>query len=217
MTGDAPRDAARHPLAWAPNVLTLARVALAPAILVALLLASRDADGPLLLTDRAAPAAGLLVLAALLDWFDGRLARALHAESAFGRFWDPVADKLVVAAALIGGLIGFPSLLFAPPAAAILLRDAVVTGLRLRPRSAAATAEPSALAKWKTAFEYLALIVLFGAGLAGSLVAELLGAGTGEALRTGLDLAGLAALWLAALLSLWTGWRYVRQALGDER
>jgi CDP-diacylglycerol--glycerol-3-phosphate 3-phosphatidyltransferase len=219
MTAERPPSGARSPFAWAPNVLTLARVALAPAILAALVIPALDSPVPLLLTDRTAPAAGLIALAAALDWLDGQLARALRAESAFGRFWDPVADKLVVAAALIGGAVVLPSLLFLPPAALILLRDGIVTWLRTRRVRADAVAEPSALAKWKTALEYLALITLFSAALIGHGVAGVLGPQIGPAIgdevRTVLDFAGLGALWLAALLSLWTGWHYVRQALGD--
>jgi CDP-diacylglycerol--glycerol-3-phosphate 3-phosphatidyltransferase len=215
MTAEDPAQGSRSALAWAPNALTLLRVALAPAILASLVLAARDDAGPVLMSEGTAPAAALLVLAALFDWLDGRLARALKAESAFGRFWDPVADKLVVAAALIGGAVALPNLLFLPPAAAILLRDGVVTWLRMRKKRADSVAEPSPLAKWKTALEYLALIVLLSAAIVGHGIGRLLGVETGEGLRAVLDFGGLGALWLAALLSLWTGWRYVRQAFGD--
>lgn len=209
MADDAPdTDGARHPLSWAPNALTLARVALAPAILLALLLPGLGRPDPLVLTTGTAPAAGLLLLAGALDWLDGRLARALKAQSAFGRFWDPVADKLVIGAALIGGAFAVRALAFLLPAALLLWRDAMVTWLRTQPRHAAATAAPSALAKWKTTLEYAALITLYAASFLADAVGARLGGIVAEAVQAYLVWLGIGALWLAAALSLWTGWAY---------
>ena len=76
----------------APNLLTLLRIFLIPVFIAAYYLPFRWA--PLLATT-------LFVLAALTDWLDGYLARRLNQASPFGAFLDPVADKLMVASALV--------------------------------------------------------------------------------------------------------------------
>lgn len=75
-----------------PNLLTFLRIALIPAFIVAYYLAKPWAH---------ALATGLFILAALTDWLDGYLARRLEQTSPFGAFLDPVADKLMIAAALV--------------------------------------------------------------------------------------------------------------------
>ena len=75
-----------------PNILTLLRIALIPAFIVAYYWAHPWAH---------MLATGLFILAALTDWLDGYLARRLEQTSPFGAFLDPVADKLMVAAALV--------------------------------------------------------------------------------------------------------------------
>jgi CDP-diacylglycerol--glycerol-3-phosphate 3-phosphatidyltransferase len=216
--GRAPSSRA---LAWAPNALTLLRVALAPAILGALLWAAAS-PAPALLSGRTSAAGALLLLAAALDWLDGRLARALAAESAFGVFWDPVADKLVIGAALVGAAIAAPSIWIFVPAFALLARDGVVTWMRTRPRFAAATSTPSRLAKWKTAAEYASLVLLFAAG---SLVRAPVAAPsapttvpwTEHPLPAGVIALAIALLWAAAAMSVWTGTAYVRIARRTAR
>ena len=76
----------------APNILTLLRIALIPLFVVAYYLPYRDAH---------VVATVLFVVAAITDWLDGYLARRLQQLSPFGAFLDPVADKLMVAAALV--------------------------------------------------------------------------------------------------------------------
>ena len=85
-----------------PNVLTLLRVLLIP-ILVIVWFVPINYSGEL--------AAIIFIIAALTDWLDGWLARRLAQESAFGAFLDPVADKLIVAAALILLVDAFDSVL----------------------------------------------------------------------------------------------------------
>ncbi len=75
-----------------PNFLTLLRIALIPLFVVAYYLAQPWAH---------IYATGIFVLAALTDWLDGYLARRLQQTSPFGAFLDPVADKLMIVAALI--------------------------------------------------------------------------------------------------------------------
>ena len=76
----------------APNILTLLRIALIPIFIAAYYFPSPSAH---------ILAMGLFIAAALTDWLDGYLARRLNQSSPFGAFLDPVADKLMVACALV--------------------------------------------------------------------------------------------------------------------
>jgi len=80
-----------------PIALTWLRVAAIP-LLVGIFYLPNDW---LSLTDKNIFSTGLFVFAAITDWLDGFLARRMNQESAFGQFLDPVADKLIVAAALL--------------------------------------------------------------------------------------------------------------------
>ena len=83
----------RRRLRWLPNAITIARLAGLPVLLVMVL----QADGPTYL------AAGILfAILAFSDLVDGFLARALHAQTTFGRIADPLADRLLMAVGLIG-------------------------------------------------------------------------------------------------------------------
>ena len=111
-----------------PNLLTYLRIALIPAFIVAYYLARPWAH---------ALATGLFILAALTDWLDGYLARRLEQTSPFGAFLDPVADKLMIAAALVL-LVADPYVqahvmdtrLFAVMILVILGREIAVSALR---------------------------------------------------------------------------------------
>ncbi len=111
-----------------PNLLTFLRIALIPAFIVAYYLARPWAH---------ALATGLFILAALTDWLDGYLARRLEQTSPFGAFLDPVADKLMIAAALVL-LVADPYVqahvldtrLFAVVILVILGREIAVSALR---------------------------------------------------------------------------------------
>ena len=152
---------------------------------------------------------------ALTDFLDGWLARKLQAQSRFGVWLDPIADKFLVGFALLGLALIFHTWLIYIPAAAIIARDAFMTWLRTTP-AGKAVVDPSNLAKWKTAFEMAAII-----GLMLPLAAIPQNAVTQGA--TTANLAELAAvalvglLWIAAFLSLWTGWRYMVAAVGSRK
>jgi CDP-diacylglycerol--glycerol-3-phosphate 3-phosphatidyltransferase len=111
-----------------PNILTLLRIALIPAFIFAYYLHRPWAH---------MLATGLFILAALTDWLDGYLARKLEQTSPFGAFLDPVADKLMVAAALVM-LVGDPMVqahvldvrLFAIVVVVIVGREIAVSALR---------------------------------------------------------------------------------------
>ncbi len=104
-----------------PIWLTLLRIALIPVFVGVFFLPFRGAN--LLCT-------ALFGLAALTDWLDGYLARRLGQTSAFGAFLDPVADKLMVAAALVLLVQAIPTPLMAVTAMIIIGREIAISALR---------------------------------------------------------------------------------------
>jgi len=136
-------------------------------------------------------AAIIFLLAGITDWLDGYLARKLNQMSKFGAFFDPVADKLMVAFALVL-LVSDQNLPYlAIPAAVIVCREIAVSALRewmaeLGKRTSVAV---SFIGKVKTAVQMIAIVLL--------LACNPLHAGL-------LMVAGYVALYAAALLTLWS-------------
>jgi CDP-diacylglycerol--glycerol-3-phosphate 3-phosphatidyltransferase len=179
-----------------PNILTAARAAAAPGVLLAFSAFERPAADWIALV--------LFVAAAVTDWADGRLARAWGQHSAFGRMLDPIADKAIAAIALAALLaLEGPHPLLAIPVAAILMRETLVSGLREFLKGAAALSV-TPLAKWKTTAQLVAIATLLAATPAGTLAA-----GAGAAVHA----IGLALLWLAAALTVVTGWDYLAKGM----
>ena len=179
-----------------PNLLTLSRIAAIP--LLVLLAALRDPLGDL-------AACAVFSAAAITDYFDGKLARSREQISDFGRMLDPIADKLLVGAALMllagmGRLTDFG--LF--PAIVILLREILVSGLREYLAGLSVGLPVTKLAKWKTGFQMGALGTLLGGDSAAPLI--MLG-------WLPVSLIGELMLWTAAVLTLVTGWDYVQAGL----
>jgi CDP-diacylglycerol--glycerol-3-phosphate 3-phosphatidyltransferase len=114
-----------------PNILTLARIALIPVFLAIAYwppaIGISEHHGGMM---RHLILTAIFVLAAVTDWFDGYLARTLNQTSAFGRFLDPVADKLMVAAALIVLVQWQPTISMAFAAIVIISREITVSALR---------------------------------------------------------------------------------------
>lgn len=104
-----------------PTFLTWLRILLIPVLGLLFLLPYPWAN---------AMAAAVFAVAALTDWLDGYLARLWGQTSAFGAFLDPVADKLIVAVALIVVLTAAPSAVMAIPVAVIVGREIAVSALR---------------------------------------------------------------------------------------
>lgn len=104
----------------------------------------------------------VFVLAAITDWLDGYLARKLNMTSAFGRFLDPVADKLMVAAALIVLVQWHPDIVMATCAIVIISREIAVSALRewMAELGARTSVAVSYVGKLKTAFQMIAITVL---------------------------------------------------------
>ncbi|KGT46541.1 MULTISPECIES: CDP-diacylglycerol--glycerol-3-phosphate 3-phosphatidyltransferase [Acinetobacter] len=145
-----------------PNILTLARIVLIPVFLLVaywppamgLDNSNPDMTRHMLLT-------AIFVIAAVTDWFDGYLARTLNQTSAFGRFLDPVADKLMVAAALIVLVQWQPTVSMAFAAIVIISREITVSALRewMAELGARTSVAVSTVGKYKTAFQMIAITV----------------------------------------------------------
>ena len=145
-----------------PNILTLARIALIPVfLLVAYWPPAVGVDGHDGSMTRHIILTAIFVIAAITDWFDGYLARTLNQTSAFGRFLDPVADKLMVAAALIVLVQWQPTISMAFAAIVIISREITVSALRewMAELGARTSVAVSAVGKYKTAFLMIAISV----------------------------------------------------------
>ncbi len=179
-----------------PNLLTLSRIAAIPLLVVLVALRDPAADFA---------ACVLFSTAAVTDYFDGLLARNRRQQSDLGRMLDPIADKLLVGAALMM-LVGQGRLsswaLY--PAIVIMLREILVSGLREYLAGIRIGLPVTSLAKWKTGFQMGAL----GTLLAGDSSAHLL-----HLPFIPVSIIGEAMLWVAAGLTLWTGWDYLTAGL----
>lgn len=185
-------SASSHPFSL-PNVLTYGRIAAVPALVACLYFLKGDVARW--------SAFGLFVLAALTDWLDGYLARAWEQQSTLGAMLDPIADKLLVGAALLmlvhDNTINGVSIW---AAVIILCREILVSGLREFLAELNVKIRVSVLAKWKTTLQLVALAVL----LAGPAAARYFPLA---------DALGIALLWIAALLTLWTGYDYLKAGI----
>ena len=132
-----------------PNLLTLLRILAAPVVVVALLGETPNGD---------ALAAGVFALAALTDGLDGYFARSRDAVTTFGKLMDPVADKLLIAAALVS-LVSLDRLA-AWVAMVIIAREFAVTGLRQLAMEHGEVIQASAWGKVKTAAQIAMVLVL---------------------------------------------------------
>jgi len=132
-----------------PNVLTLLRILLVPVVVVALLDATPN--GSFL-------AAGVFALAALTDGVDGYLARSRQSITNFGKVMDPIADKLLIAAALIS-LVSLDRLA-AWVAMVIIAREFAVSGLRVAAGQQGVVIPASQFGKLKTIVQVAAVFAL---------------------------------------------------------
>lgn len=209
-----------------PNILTVLRLAAAPAV-------------PLMFLYWARPYADIAALvlfltAAVTDWFDGYLARAWKQETKIGTMLDPIADKaMVVIALMVIAAYSSYSPWLVLPATVILFREVFVSGLREFLGDVAGTLKVTKLAKWKTTLQMVAIAVLFSQGIFEhyfgmwsygmdqQMVIDILE--RRESDEMGLTwiysgmfwsgYIGLVLLWVAAALTLITGFDYFRKAL----
>jgi CDP-diacylglycerol--glycerol-3-phosphate 3-phosphatidyltransferase len=180
-----------------PNLLTLSRILAVP-ILVFLLWRPAPLDYAITFV--------LYCVVGITDYFDGYRARAQGRISRLGQFLDPIADKIMVGAVLVMLISSrkenpLPEIagLHIIPALVILLREIIVSGLREFLAELQVSVPVSALAKWKTTFQMVAL----GALILGGAVPDM----------AWVHLVGIVCLWLAAALTLVTGYDYLRIGL----
>jgi len=180
----------KHKMIWnIPNILTYGRILAIPAFVACFYFegeAWRFA------------AFGLFVAASITDFFDGYLARAWSQQSKLGQMLDPIADKLLVGAALIM-LVSDDTIhgLSVIAAVIILSREILVSGLREFLAQLSVSIPVTKIAKFKTAAQLAALIFL--------LLAPLVDAKSSYILIIGDSL-----LWVAAILTIYTGFDYLR-------
>jgi CDP-diacylglycerol--glycerol-3-phosphate 3-phosphatidyltransferase len=185
--------AAASPILNLPNILTLLRIAAIPLLVILLLSSSREAGFW---------AAALFALASITDWLDGYLARRMGIETVFGKFLDPIADKLIVMAALIM-LLPYNRV----PAWMVLVilgREIIITGLRGVASTEGLVIPASNLGKFKTIFQIVAILGLllhfdyhwfFGMDL--------------PILTVNMHNIGMFYLWIATIITIWSGIDYL--------
>jgi len=173
-----------------PNILTLLRIALIPVFVVIFYLP----------TPWARPVCAIVfTIAALTDLLDGYLARRWGQTSPLGAFLDPVADKLMVAIALVLLVQAEPRAALALPAAVIIGREITVSALRewMAEIGARAAVAVSMAGKLKTTAQMTAIVLL--------IISD-------PVLGIPVEPLGLILLYVAALLTLWSMFLYLRAA-----
>tara|TARA_X000001036_G_C20213136_1_gene616583 strand:+ start:45 stop:629 length:585 start_codon:yes stop_codon:yes gene_type:complete len=179
-----------------PNLLTIGRIILVPFFVVAFYLPGFYGD----LT-----AFALFIIASFTDFLDGMLARMLGEESKLGELLDPIADKIIVATALIllvmSGTIRHYEVI---AAIIILTREILISGLREFLAKGQVKLPVSNLAKLKTFLQMVAISLL----LTGETGNKILNFQNYNAQTIGIIL-----LWLSAFLTLYTGYEYLRKGI----
>ena len=175
-----------------PNLLTYGRIAAVPALVACFFM---EGDGAKWL------AVGIFIAAGVTDYLDGYFARVWSQHSALGRMLDPIADKLLVAAALMmlaaNQTIAGWSLI---AAVIIMAREILVSGLREFLGEVSVGMPVTQLAKYKTTLQMVAIAILLSHPAGNKVLAYA-------------TLSGLTLLWISALLTLYTGYDYLRAGL----
>jgi len=176
-----------------PNILTGLRILLIPILVGVFYLTP--------LEFRYILSAFVFTIASLTDWLDGYLARKLGQQTPFGAFLDPVADKLIVAVALVLLVEVHASAVLALPALVIVGREIVVSALRewMARYSEKRSVAVSVLGKVKTVAQMVAIILLLALG----------------PVYDQYVIAGFALLYFSAGLTLWSMYEYLKLAWPD--
>ncbi len=192
-----------------PNLLTALRLVLSLFVFFALLLAGRaygpDLGVPLALARWAFAA---FVVAAVTDFFDGWLARRYGVVSVAGAILDPIADKVLICATILGLMTMDTTLAFLIPSALILFREFSVSALREVTAARGVKLPVTLLAKWKTTLQLVAL----GADMIVTTWPAFFGLPINWAVFHQAAFGAHALFWLACAVTLITGAQYGVQA-----
>jgi CDP-diacylglycerol--glycerol-3-phosphate 3-phosphatidyltransferase len=174
-----------------PNILTLLRIALIPILVVLYYLPFNWVN---------AACGTVFAVACFTDWLDGYLARKLDQSTTLGAFLDPVADKLIVAVALVLLCVTYATPWMTIPAIIIICREIVISALRewMAELGKRSNVKVSYIGKVKTAMQMLSILILLSVDP--SSVYSWVGGG---------------ALYIAAILTIWSMFIYLKAAWSD--
>ena len=179
-----------------PNILTIGRIIIVPFFVFAFYLPGFYGD---------VVAFALFMVASFTDFLDGLLARMFKEESKLGELLDPIADKIIVAAALILLVMNGTIKNYEVIAAIIILtREILVSGLREFLAKGKIKLPVSNLAKLKTFLQMVSIAIL----LTGETGNKIINFQDYNAQTIGITL-----LWLSAFLTLYTGYEYLRKGI----
>jgi CDP-diacylglycerol--glycerol-3-phosphate 3-phosphatidyltransferase len=174
-----------------PNSITLVRIVLVPLMVVVLLTKLR---APVLFgVPREILAAAIFALASITDWLDGYLARRRKQVTAIGQWMDPLADKLLITAALIS--LVQTDAIAAWMAAVIIGRELMVTAFRGLIQSRGLAMPASDIGKWKMGAQVTTILLLI----------------LGQGHLSWLFPLGQVGLWIVIVLALWSAVDYYRR------
>jgi CDP-diacylglycerol---glycerol-3-phosphate 3-phosphatidyltransferase len=183
----------KSPILNLPNFLTLLRIASIPVMATLLLSPSRSSGFW---------AAAVFALASITDWLDGYLARRMGIVTVFGKFLDPIADKLIVMSALIM-ILPYER----APAWMVLIilgREIIITGLRGLASTEGIIIPASNLGKFKTIFQIVAIL-----GLLLHYDYHWFFAVDNPYLYVNMHHIGIFYLWIATIITIWSGVDYL--------
>ena len=179
-----------------PNILTIGRIIIVPFFVIAFYLPGFYGDIIALV---------LFVIASFTDFLDGMLARMMEQESKLGELLDPIADKIIVATALIllvmnGAIESFEVI----AAIIILTREILISGLREFLAKGRIKLPVSNLAKLKTVLQMVSIGLLLSGETGNKII---------NFQDYNAQTIGIILLWLSAFLTLYTGYEYVRKGI----
>ena len=179
-----------------PNILTIGRILIVPFFVLAFYLPGFYGDFTALI---------LFIVASFTDFLDGMLARLLGQESKLGELLDPIADKIIVATALIllvmdGTIRNYEVI----AAIIILIREILISGLREFLAKGQVVMQVTSLSKLKTFIQMVSIAILL-TGDSGNKIINFQDYNA--------QTIGIVLLWLSAFLTLYTGYDYLRKGI----